>query len=448
MPDLGELAAVAVSAAREGEQVEAYATEGRQVEVRARSGEVESLTFAESRGVGVRLIAGGRVGYAYDADPEPEGVRSLVASARESATFAEADEANILPPILAAAELPGLFDAEMSNLPTDRKVKAALELERAAISRDPTVTKVESASYGDSVGRVALASTRGGPVEYERSDCWVAVVALAEKRGETQTGFEVAIARSIDGLEWERAAAEAALRAARLLGGTKPKTERLPVVLDPGAATSFLSVLAGSISAEAVQKGRSPLAELVGERVGSEMVTLVDDGRLLQGPAASPFDDEGVATGRTQIVERGVLQGFLHNTYTATRARTSSTGNAGRGGYRTVPGVSPSNLFLEPGITSLDELLARAGRAVYVQDVTGLHSGASSVSGDFSVGASGLMLEGGAFGGALREMTIASTLLDVLKGVAGLASDLRFFPFGGGLGAPTVLVQEMMVAGT
>jgi PmbA protein len=207
-------------------------------------------------------------------------------------------------------------------------------------------------------------------------------------------------------------------------------------------------VLAGALSGEAVLKGRSPLAPLVGQAVGSEVVTLVDDGRLAEGPAASPFDDEGMATGRTPLLEEGVLQGFLHNTFTGRKSGVASTGNAGRAGYRSPPGVSPSNLFLEAGSATVEELLRSAGRAVYVQDVTGLHSGASSVTGDFSVGASGLMVEGGALGGPLREMTIASTLLGVLAAVTMLGSDLRFFPFGGGLGSPTVLVGEMTIAGT
>ena len=188
------------------------------------------------------------------------------------------------------------------------------------------------------------------------------------------------------------------------------------------------------------------LAELVGERVASEAATLVDDGRLLEGMAAAPFDDEGVATGRTPLIEAGILRGFLHNTRTATRGGGRSTGNASRVGYRSVPGVSPTNLYLEPGSVPAEDLLARAGRAVYVQEVSGLHSGANPVSGEFSVGAVGLRVEGGALAEPLREMTIASTLLDVLKGIVALGSDLRFL--GGGVGAPTVLVSEMTVAGT
>ena len=177
-------------------------------------------------------------------------------------------------------------------------------------------------------------------------------------------------------------------------------------------------------------------------------MTLVDDGRLTKGTAAAPFDDEGVPTGRTPLVEAGVLRGFLHNTYTAKRLQTRSTGNAGRAGYRSVPGVSPSNLYFEPGASSAEEVIRAAGTGVYVQDVTGLHSGASSVTGDFSVGAAGLAIENGVLGRPLREMTVASTLLDVLRSVTEVGSDLRFFPFGGSLGAPTILVGEMTVAGT
>jgi PmbA protein len=445
--DLPDLCRSAVAAADADERVEAFAEESRRVHVRVHGGEVESLSFAETRGVGVRVIVEGRLGYAYAADPDREEVSALVASAREGARFAQPDEGNVLPVLGSIQPLAGLFAEDQAAVATDRKVTAAVELERLAVSGHPEVRKVESVSYGDSTSRVVVASTSGGPLEYARTDCWCSASALAERGSETQSGWGFDMARRIDDLDFAAAAGEAVERAARLLGGRKPASERLPVVLDPSAATAFLSVLTGALSGESVQKGRSPLATLVGLPVGSELVTLVDDGRLLEGPAASPFDDEGVAAGRTVLLEQGVLRGFLHNTSTATRGSTASTGNAGRGSYRSVPGVEPSNLFLGAGTEPRDELLRRAGRAVYVQEVSGLHSGASSISGTFSVGATGVRLDGGALGEPLREMTIASTLLEVLAGVIGLASDLRFFPIGGGLGAPTTLVGEMMVAG-
>jgi PmbA protein len=447
MPELADLCRAAVEAGAGGEgDVEAYAEQSRRLSVRVRRGEVEALTSAESRGVGVRVVIDGRLGYAYAADPDEGEVAGLVDRARESAIFTEPDQGNVLPAIREPEPLPALFRERQLEVPVEQKVQLAVDLERVAVAADPSVKKVESVSYGDAVSRVAIASTRGGPVEYSRTDCWAAVHALAERDGETQTGFSYRLERELDDLPWQEAAAEAAERAARLLGGTKPPSGRVPVVLDPDAAAAFLGVLSGGLSAESVQKGRSPLASLVDQAVGSQIVTLVDDGRLLEGPAAAPFDDEGVPTRRTVLIDGGVLKGFLHNTKTATRAGTTSTANAGRGGYRTPPGVSPTNLFLQPRDTSLDDLLRQAEGGVYVQEVSGLHSGANPVSGEFSVGAVGLRIREGTLAEPLREMTVASTLLDVLRAVAALGSDLRFQ--GSSIASPTLLIREMTVGGT
>jgi PmbA protein len=446
--DLAQLCRAAIATAGDGEDAEAYAGWNRKTEVRARGGEVEALTSSESRGVGVRLLAGGRLGYAWAADPSTQEAEELLDAARASARHSTVDEANVLPSAARAEPLPGLYRPAVSELPSERKVALAIELERAAISAQSDVRKVEDVVYADAVSRVAVASTVGVEASYERTDCWCVVAALAERDGETQSGFSFRVAREPDELAWEEAAAEAAERGARLLGGTKPQTERVPVLLDPWAAASFFGVLASALSAEEVQKGRSLLAGLVGEQVASEALSLVDDGRLEDGPDAAPFDDEGVPTGRTPLIEGGILRGFLHNTHTARREDVSSTGNASRPSYRGVPGVAPSNLFVEPGPDDRAALLRRAGRAVYVQEVSGVHSGANPVSGEFSVGATGMRVDGGSLTEPLREMTIASTIPEVLKGIVAAGSDLRFFPGGGAIGTPTLLIGEMTVAGT
>ncbi len=328
MPELAELAAAAVHAAELGEAVEAYAERSAKTEVDAHKGEVEGLTFAESSGVGVRLIREGRLGYAWAADPSLDEVRAAVAQARENATFGTPDEHHVLPEAQAAEPIDTLFHAEQAAMPTDRKVALALDLERRATSLDPRVTKVENVQYGDVVSRVAIASTTGVQATYERTDVWCFVVALAEQGDETQTGFSFRVGRALDELDWEGVADEAVERGTRMLGAVKPSTMKVPVLLDPFAGSSFLGVLAGALSAEAVQKQRSLFADLVGQEIGSTAFTLVDDGRLLDGPAASPFDDEGVPTGRTELFTRGTLNGFLHDTYTAHRGGTVSTGNA------------------------------------------------------------------------------------------------------------------------
>ncbi len=446
MPDLSELAQMAVVAAQTGEQVEAFADESRNTEVSALRGEIEGLKFAGSRGVGVRLIVDGRLGYAWAADPTPEEVVDTVRRARESASLAEPDEHNGLPDPEPFEAMPELFSDAGAGMSVDDKVRIALDLESYCVSRDPRVTKVDLAQVGDAVTRVAIASTTGVRAEYSRTDAWVVVVTLAVDGDETQTGFSFKIARGLDELPREPVADEAVDRAVRMLGATKPSTAKVPVVLDPFAAADFLGVLAEALNADNVLKGRSLFSSMVGEQVGSDLFTLVDDGRILDGPAASPFDGEGVPSSRTELFSRGKLGGFLHSTYTARRSGGGqrSTGNARRGGYKGLPRVGTSNFYVEAGSRSLPDLLAAAEGGVLIQEMTGVHSGANPISGEFSVGATGLRITDGSSAEPLREMTVASTLPEMLKGISGVGDDLRFFS---SVGTPSLLIGEMTLAG-
>lgn len=444
MAELADLCRAAVESAGDGEAIEAYAEESRRTEVGARKRQIEGLTFAESRGVGVRLVAGGRLGYAYAADPSEEEVRGAVAHARENAALAGEDAYHVLPDAAPIDRMPELFRDGQAGMPTDAKVALALDLERRATTTDPRVTKVDECQVGDAVSRVAVANSIGLAAEYARTDTWCLAVTLAEDGNETQTGFSYRIGRELGDLEWEAIAAEAVARAVAMLGATKPSTARVPVVLDPFAGMSFLGVLAGALSAEAVQKGRSLFADKVAETVASPAFSLVDDGRLLDGPGACPFDDEGVPSGRTELISGGTLRGYLHNSYTAKRGGTASTGNAQRAGYRSAPGVGTTNFYVEAGTATVQDLMSAAEGGVLIQEVSGVHSGANPISGEFSVGATGLRIREGAAAEGLREMTIASTIPDMLQAVTAIGSDLRFFS---SVGVPSILIGEMTVAG-
>ena len=185
MPDLAELCGAAVEAAEGEEAVEAYAEESRHTEASALRGEIEGLTFAESRGVGVRLLDGGRLGYAYAADPTLDEVRGAVRRARENAALGEPDAFNVLPAFAPASPIPALYREDQAAVPTDRKVALALDLERRAVSLDPHVTKIDAAQIGDAVSRVVIASTTGVAAEYARTDAWCVAVALAVEGDET-----------------------------------------------------------------------------------------------------------------------------------------------------------------------------------------------------------------------------------------------------------------------
>jgi PmbA protein len=221
-----------------------------------------------------------------------------------------------------------------------------------------------------------------------------------------------------------------------------------PILLEPWAAASIVGSLASSISADAVQKKRSLLAGRLGQRIATDCVTIVDDGRRPDGLASRPWDAEGVTTQRTEVIASGVLRSYLHNSYTARRdGRAASTGNASRASYRSTPELGPSNLLMLPGGESPDALLRRMGDGLLVSDVHGLHT-VNPVTGEFSLGINGMLVEGGVPTRPVREVTIAGTLLDLLGSVEAVGRDLRFTFGAGFLGAPSVLVRQVAISGT
>lgn len=449
MSELLELAAGVAGQARAGEDVEAFAIHSLSSSVSVFEQAIEKLSSSETRGIGVRVVVGGRLGFASTSDLSPDGLAYALGEARSNAELASQDPGNLLPAPSPIVDIPGIYDAGLDAVPMSRKVDLALALERATTGRDGRVRGVDTAAYGDGVTRAAIASSRGVLAQYARTDAYAWVSALARDGAETQTGLGLTQGRAFDELDIDAAALEAVVRSTRLLGARKAATGKVPVVFDPLVTASFLGVLASALTAEAAQKGRSLFANRVGQQVAASTLSLVDDGRLPGGPAAAPFDDEGVPTRRTEIIAGGVLQGFLHNTQTAARAGggQQSTGNASRSGHKSSPGISPTNLFFDGATTPATAIVAGIADGLYVQDVAGIHSGANPVSGEFSVGATGMWIRGGALAGPVREVTVSSTIVDILTAITLLGDDRRFFPFGGSLAGATVLVAEMMVAG-
>jgi PmbA protein len=434
-----------VADAAGGEGIEAYAELTTETSVTAFQGEVERLTSASSSGVGVRVVRDGRLGYAYTADLSDQGLRECLAEARANLEVSSEDPGNVLPEASEHQPLEGIFDPRQAATSPERKVALALDLEARTRAADPKVTQVESARYGDVVGQVAIASSGGVRGTFAVTHAWCAAIALATEDGQSQVGFGVDAARTLEDLSPGPVAAEAASRAVRMLGATKPPTRTIPVVFDRMVAPSLVGVLLAGLSAEEVQKGRSLFADKLGQRVGAAGLQLVDDGRLVDGPGAAPFDAEGVATRRTVLIDDGVLQCFLHNTATAARGGAGSTGNARRASFKSTPGVSAHNLFLAPGELDQAGLIAQAGEGLLVQDVSGVHSGANPITGDFSVGVSGLLFRGGELAEPVREVTVAAHLLDILQGIVAVGSDLRFTT--GSIGGSSLLVGQMTVAG-
>jgi PmbA protein len=436
--------------ANPGEQVEAYAARSKGTEVKVFGGEVESLASENVEGVGVRVVADGRQGFAWAGSLEPDVVAETLAEARDNAGFGSPDEYLGLPSPDEAAD-PGTERASLDQwretllaTPADDKVALALELERMVMAGDARIRGVRTVSYGDGATEMALANSLGVEATARRTVCSVSALTLAGEGVGTRTGYGFSVGRDPSELDLDEAAQMAVERAVRLLGATQPKSRRLAVVFDPLVASSILGVISGALNGEAVLKGRSMFAARLGEVVAGPQISIIDDPTNPEAFGAAGYDSEGVPTRPVRMIEDGKLTRFLHNVQTGRRSGTGTTGSAVRAGFTSTPGVGPRALHFAPGRAAPEELLRRAEGGLFVQSITGLGTGASPVTGDFSVGADGLIIRDGALAEPVREVTVASTFQRMLLDLE-IGNDLRWL--AGGAAGVTLLVPEMAMSG-
>jgi PmbA protein len=430
-----------------GVEAEAYITLGKETNLQVARGKVEKLSHAGSKGLGVRVIKDGRVGYAYTSNFSPANLRRTTMNAVALCEVADADPYRVLPePQAIPDDDLRCFDPAMTHLPVEDKVAFARAVEQAALAADERVKVVLNATYLDAMGDIYLANSRGFAGSYRHSMAASYAMAIAAEGEERATAFGVGVATSIHELDPAQIGREAGEKAARLLGGKPVPTQRATVVYSPFAANGLIGVLARALTAEAMQKNLSFLQGKMGQDVASDVVTLLDNGRLPGGLATRPFDDEGQPTGATRVIDEGVLQAVLYDTYTALKESTRSTGNARRMSHRQPPELAPSNFYLQPGNMTPDELIAGVEKGLYVVSTMNTHS-INPVSGDYSVSAQGFWIENGRLTDPVNEVTIALPLDELLKNVKAVANDLIFLPFMGAIGSPTFRVDGVMIGG-
>ncbi len=430
---------------RGAKEAEVFLQVGRTADVRVRDGEIEDLTQATSKGLGLRVFVKHRQGFVWTSDFTLAALDTLIDRALALAQMSAPNPLNGLPGKAELGRFPKvgpLFDPRVAKLPPDWKIKAALEMERVIKACDPRIKAIESISAGESVSEVYLASSAGVHGSYDGTSVYLYASPVATDGQQLQTGSWYDAQRFLEDLASPESVAKTAVaRAVRLLGARKVKSQRVPVVFDPTMAAGFVASIAGAASGDAVFKKSSFLAPKLGQRVGQQHLTLVDDGVRPRGLATSPFDGEGVPTRRTPIIEGGVLKAFLYDSFTARKAKTRSTGNASRG-YQSLPGIGFNNLVLEPGQRTPEQLIKDLPTGFYVTTMLG--RGANTVTGEYSRGANGLWIENGELTRPVQEVTVAGNLVDMLEQLDEIGSDLTFH---GSTGAATIRFRELTVSG-
>lgn len=444
-----EVARRAVEAAKKAgaDQAEAVLEYSNVFTGRVRDGKSDLIKQATRRGMGLRAFVGGRTGFVSTSDLRGESIDQLAAQAVALARIGEVDPHAGLPteygtaPDAASLEL---YDPAMAGLSTEKKIELALATEAAARDFDKKVSQVDGTTFTDSESIFTIVHSTGATHQFRTTSGGMFTQALCDDTGGKQrSGGYGTFRRFLAELESpEKVGREAAESAVMMLGPTKISTRKAPVLMHPDIAAGWIQNMAGAFNGEQIFKKSSFLTEKMGQKIGSELLTIVDDGTLKREPGTSPVDGEGVATRRNVLLDKGVVTTFLYDAYTARKAGTKSTGSANRG-YDSTPTIGTRNLFVPKGASTKADMLKAFPALFYMRDRGAF--GWNPTTGDYTYQASGLWVENGEVVHPVDEITVAANSLDMLLGIVMVGDDLNM---QGGTNAPHILIREMTISGT
>ena len=426
------------------DQFEIYFERSQSVDMDARNQEIETLTQAEDIGLAIRLVRDRKTGFSFTTSLNPDAIDRAIEQAFEMARFMPEDE-HVGFTAFARQKYPvvnDLVDQAGLRVPLSEKTALAKQLERDAKKLDSRITAVRSASIGQTHFQIHLIDSAGEEIQYEKTLFTAQLTCKAESGSDSQVGSDFSFHNRLDQLDLTTVASEAVHQATQLLGAGTAPTLQCPAVFKNSVVASLLQFLAPSFSVEQVEKGRSLLANLQQQKIFSDSVTLVDDALRSGGYGTRPFDAEGVASQHRVLVQNGVLREMLCNPYYAKKKGLVATGSSVRG-LKSLPGIGYSNFYIEAGQKSFASLVSSIPKGVFITNLMGVHT-ANPVTGDFSLGASGVLIEDGKLTRPVRGFAIAGNVLALFKKISDISNDLRFF---GKIGAPSVQLSEISMSG-
>jgi PmbA protein len=425
------------------EQAEVFMKSFKNLSIEVKGQAVDSLTSSLSHGYALRVIKEDRLGFAYATDSKEKD--SVIKQAIESAGYSDEDRYLGLPEPSEPSEVV-VCDPALMDLKEDRAINLTMLLEKSAFDTDSRIKKVRKACGSFTTTDTVIVNSHSVKVTYLSTSCSAQIMAIAEEGQESQTGWDYAGSRFLNDISFEKTGRTAAERSVRLLGARTISGSRTDVILDNSVTVDFLGIFASSLSSDALQKGKSLLKDKLGKKIISPKLNIIDSGLRSGKLGSRPVDDEGVPTREKMVVHEGVLQSYLYNTYTARKGNTQSTGNAVRGGFSSAPSVGITNLYIEPasgkGSLGEKELFTFLDRGLYIVDAMGVHT-ANPISGDFSLGVTGLWVEGGEIQFPVKEAVISGNILDFFQKVAAVGNDLIFY---GNMGAPSLIISDIDVS--
>jgi len=428
--------------------VEIFYSQGRDLTIKVFEGEVDGYKLAEAEGLGLRGKFNKKMGYSYTEKVDETSIDFLVKSLIENAKNIDSKDRE---EIFEGAEKYrniNNFNQSLEKVEEIEKINFSKNLEKAALQLDDRIKSIQECVYGDGYSETIISNSKGLYIEDKSNLSYTYISVVAKEDEDIQSGFAYKVTNDFSEMNYKEIAKEAVEEAISMLGAKSIKSGKYPVILRNNAAADILEAFSSVFSAERVQKNLSLLKGKLSKKIASEKISLIDNPFMENGYASSGFDGEGVPTKHKEMIRDGILKTYLYNIKAALKDNVESTGNANRSSYKSSIGISPTNMYIKPGKSSLDELMKNINEGVIITDVQGLHSGLNPISGDFSLSAQGFFIRKGRKEQPINQITISGNFIELLQNVEEVGEDLRFgLPSNSYIGSPSLKIKHLDIAG-
>ena len=427
---------------------EIYYVSGDSFKVTIFEGDIDQYSVNTDKGLSFRGLYKGKMGYSYTEILDDYALEMLISNAKENAQAIEDEDIEIIYGGKDDYEEVNSYNEELDKVSAHEKIQLALQLEKETKEESEKIKTVDDCIVASGRGERYISNSKGLDLTHASNMIYALVSAVVEDNGKVNTAYSFKASYDIKDIDTKKLAEESVKDALFYIGAESIPTGKYSVIIRNDVMADILSTFWGVFSAYNVQKGLSLLKDKLGTSIASSIITIMDDPLMEKGLCSAPFDDEGVACYRKPVIEKGVLKTYLYNLKTAEKDGVKSTGNGSKASYASPIGTSPSNFYIKPGDKELSKLMEDLDSGLFITEVQGLHSGANSVSGDFSLAAKGFTIEKGKKSRPVEQITIAGNFYDVIKDAIALGSDLKFgIPGGSCFGSPSAAIKELSVAG-
>lgn len=429
------------------EKYELYYGKSDSLNVSSAEGDVERYGLSTTIGVSFRGIYNGKMGYSYTEKLDGESIEILLSKAKECAELVESDDEEFIFEGGVEYTEVNLYDENISKITPSEQIGNAIKLNTEPSRINSEILKSEYTSFNTSKVERIIVNSEGVDLREEGTIVQASVYPIAKDGENMIVDGASMVSTKLSDVNIDKLINDGIKKTLRKKGATSIKSGKYKVIIDGEVMAALIRTMQDNFLGHVAQENKTLLKDKIGEKIASNKLTLVDDPFLEGGVSSCSFDDEGVPTKFKNIIDKGVFKGFLHSLKTANKAKANPTGNGFKAGFKSTVKVSPTNLYIKEGDKSFDELLSFVGDGIYIIDLEGLHSGANAVTGDFSLAAQGIRIENGELSNAIKQITIAGNFFTLLKDIEEVGNDLMESGVTSGYGSPSIVINELSVAG-